>query len=84
VNHLYAIGEELLKEKEIDFDMLKPLIAETADKALAFSPKEVQTGPAVRFDRNVIDRHMEMLKEHPQWNDIYHLLSESIHQLHRF
>jgi predicted short-subunit dehydrogenase-like oxidoreductase (DUF2520 family) len=82
VNHLYTVGEELLKEKEIDFDILKPLIAETAAKALEFSPKEVQTGPAVRFDRNVIDRHMEMLKEHPRWNDIYKLLSESIHQLH--
>ena len=82
VNHLYSIGDELLKEKEIDFDILKPLIAETAAKALEFSPKNVQTGPAVRFDRNVIDRHLEMLKEHPQWNDIYKLLSESIHQLH--
>ncbi|GET23594.1 Rossmann-like and DUF2520 domain-containing protein [Prolixibacter denitrificans] len=82
VNHLYAIGEELLSEKEIDFNILKPLIAETAAKALEFSPKEVQTGPAVRFDRNVIDRHMDMLKEHPQWNNIYKLLSESIHQLH--
>jgi len=82
VNHLYAIGEALLNEEEIDFDILKPLIAETAAKALEFSPEKVQTGPAVRFDRNVIDRHMEMLKEHPQWNNIYKLLSESIHQLH--
>ena len=82
VNHLYAIGDELLKEQGIDFDILKPLIAETAAKALEFSPKDVQTGPAVRFDRNVIERHMEMLKEHLQWNDIYKLLSESIHQLH--
>lgn len=82
VNHLYAIGGELLKEQGINFDILKPLIAETAAKALEFSPKEVQTGPAVRFDRNVIDRHMDMLKENPQWNNIYKLLSESIHQLH--
>ncbi|GET29714.1 Rossmann-like and DUF2520 domain-containing protein [Prolixibacter sp. SD074] len=82
VNHLYTIGEELLKEKEIDFDVLKPLIIETAAKVLEFSPKDAQTGPAVRFDRNVIDRHLEMLEEHPQWNDIYKLLSESIHQLH--
>jgi len=83
VNHLYAVGEELLKEEKIDFDILKPLILETAAKAVEFSPKEVQTGPAVRYDRNVIDKHLEMLKSHSQWNDIYKLMSESIHQLHR-
>src|SRR5690606_37403117 len=50
VNHLYGIGEELCKENDIPFDILKPLIAEVADKINYLSPEQAQTGPAKRGD----------------------------------
>src|SRR5690606_37608456 len=49
-NHLYSIGNEICNENNISFNILKPLIKETADKINYLSPKEAQTGPAVRFD----------------------------------
>lgn len=83
VNHLYTIGGELLNEEGISFDILHPLIHETAIKAMAHDPKNVQTGPAVRYDRNVIEHHIEMLKNHPEWGNLYKDLSSSIHHLYQ-
>lgn len=78
VNHLYSIGEELLREQQLDFDLLKPLILETAKKAMAFSPSAVQTGPAIRGNQPIMDLHLKMLEQHPQWQKIYELISLDI------
>jgi predicted short-subunit dehydrogenase-like oxidoreductase (DUF2520 family) len=83
VNHFYTIGEELLKEKGVDYEILKPLIRETAQKAIEFSPKEVQTGPAVRFDKKIIEKQLKTLEGHPEWQELYKLVSESIHRLYK-
>ncbi len=64
VNSLYGIGEELMHEAGVGFEELKPLIRETARKALASSrPQTVQTGPAVRGDRAVQQSHLALLDE---------------------
>lgn len=64
VNHMYAVGEGLLGDAGLDFDLLKPLIAETTAKALdAASPAAVQTGPAVRGDEPTQQRHAAMLDD---------------------
>lgn len=48
---MYAVGEGIVRSAGLPFDVLKPLLAETAAKALdAASPADVQTGPAVRND----------------------------------
>jgi predicted short-subunit dehydrogenase-like oxidoreductase (DUF2520 family) len=83
VNHFFTIGAELLKEKCVDYEILKPLIQETAQKATEFSPKTVQTGPAVRFDKNIIEKQLKMLEGHPEWQELYKLVSESIHRLYK-
>ncbi|KAA6332301.1 Glutamyl-tRNA reductase [termite gut metagenome] len=79
VNHLYALGADLLKKYNLSFDMMLPLIDETARKVHELSPKEAQTGPAVRHDENVINNHLEILAGEPKMQEIYRLLSESIH-----
>jgi predicted short-subunit dehydrogenase-like oxidoreductase (DUF2520 family) len=66
-NHLYAIAEQLLESKGISFDYLLPLI-----------PSEVQTGPAIRKDEKILQKHLDFLKEQPQLQEIYRLLSQSI------
>lgn len=81
-NYLYALGEEVLKMNGLKFDLIRPLIAETAEKALVHSPATVQTGPAVRKDFTIVQKHLDYLEElameNPQMAEIYRLLSESI------
>ncbi|MTK52099.1 Rossmann-like and DUF2520 domain-containing protein [Paludibacter sp.] len=77
-NHLFAIAESILHEADIPFEVLRPLIQETIDKTATLSPREGQTGPAVRKDFNVMNKHLDKLTDHPRWQEIYRLLSESI------
>ncbi|MBN2747711.1 MAG: DUF2520 domain-containing protein [Bacteroidales bacterium] len=78
VNHFYKIGKELLLEKSLDFDLLKPLILETASKVLEISPEKAQTGPAMRNDSKVMEKHLELLKDNSQLAEIYNIISKSI------
>ena len=76
-NHLYALSAEIVEKEGISFDVLKPLIVETAAKVMEMKPKEVQTGPAVRFDEGVMNKQIDLLGDE-RLRDIYRLLSESI------
>lgn len=80
VNYLYSIAEDLVNEKGIDFEYLLPLIEETARKVQTLTPVQAQTGPAVRFDRAVMDHHLNLLHEHPHWQCLYETLSKGIHE----
>ena len=82
-NHLFAISQELLQKDNLDFDLLRPLIAETAGKIQLNDPVTVQTGPAFREDQEIINSHLEMLRENPGLMDIYEKLSQSIVNLHK-
>lgn len=77
-NHLYAKAEKLLEEKNINFDILLPLIQETAAKLNHLQPCDAQTGPARRKDLNTIKVHSEMLKNNPEIFEIYQLFSHQI------
>jgi len=81
-NHMYHIGQNLLQEEGMDFELLKPLILETAEKVQEIPAKAAQTGPAVRFDEDVIKVHEESLNMHPDFQKLYRFVSESIYQLH--
>mgnify|MGYP003524667994 FL=1 len=76
-NHMYTIGSEVCKANNIPFDILQPLIAETADKIKYLSPKDAQTGPAIRFDTNTIQKHEEFLTNN-NYKNLYKLITESI------
>ncbi|MFW6224598.1 MAG: Rossmann-like and DUF2520 domain-containing protein [Bacteroidota bacterium] len=80
VNHMYSVAEEICREEDIDFNVLMPLIKETVSKIAIMHPKQAQTGPAVRNDRTTISKHLEALKSDLQKQELYRLLSESIHQ----
>ena len=77
-NYMYAVAEDVLASDGLPFDLLRPLITETASKAVAGSPKAVQTGPAIRHNKEVMDKHLEMLEGHPDYQKIYSIVSESI------
>ena len=79
-NHLYALAAELLQRQQLPFEAMLPLIDETARKVHELSPHAAQTGPAVRYDRSVIDTHLQMLQQQPDIQQLYQLLTESIHR----
>jgi predicted short-subunit dehydrogenase-like oxidoreductase (DUF2520 family) len=83
VNHLYAMSSELTKKSGFSFDLLKPLILETALKAIdSDNPLIAQTGPAVRRNKEVILKHLEMLSYDPDLQNLYTFVSNSIVNLH--
>lgn len=77
-NYLYGVAQQLLAQHQLDFDIIKPLITETANKIQTALPTEVQTGPAIRNDEQTLQKHEGMLQEHPEWLNIYQLLSKQI------
>jgi predicted short-subunit dehydrogenase-like oxidoreductase (DUF2520 family) len=83
VNHLFAIADKLLTDKQLPLQMLIPLIDETCNKAKQMTPLDAQTGPALRNDQTVINHHIEMLTNEPDLSQIYQLLTESIQKWHQ-
>ena len=81
VNHCYALSEDILRRIDVPFDVMWPLIDETVRKVHQLPPREAQTGPAVRYDRNVIGRQLDMLEGEPDMREIYDAMSRSIHRL---
>lgn len=82
-NHMYALAADLLEKYDLPFDVMLPLIDETARKVHELSPRDAQTGPAMRYDENVIRKHLAMLDDDPALQDIYKLISKSIHEHHQ-
>ncbi|QTN39475.1 DUF2520 domain-containing protein [Cryomorphaceae bacterium] len=76
-NHMYSIAEKLMKQRGMKFDLLHPLIAETTQKALEQGPRSSQTGPAIRKDQEILNKHLTLLDD-PLWKDLYTLISQSI------
>ncbi len=81
-NQLYRVGHEITESEGAEFDLLKPLIFETAKKVQELSPYMAQTGPAKRHDKKTIKKHLKTL-ESDHHKAIYELLTASIQQTHR-
>lgn len=80
-NHLYAIAEQIMQAHHIPFEILKPLILETARKVQEHEPQSVQTGPAIRNDQPTVEKHLALLQQTPEFRQMYELLSRSIRSL---
>ncbi len=76
-NFCYLMAKKELDKYHINFDLLKPLILQTANQILNTPPLICQTGPAKRKDKKVIKEHLTMLKDE-NYKKIYKLLSQSI------
>lgn len=79
-NHCYDVASEILDRHDIPFSVMNALVDETAAKVHELLPRQAQTGPAVRFDENVIEAQMKLMDEAPLQQELYRKLSESIHQ----
>lgn len=79
-NHLYALADLFCKEENLHFNLLLPLIAETAKRLESGPAQSFQTGPAIRHDQRTINRHLQWLEKHPHIRRLYKQLTESIQQ----
>lgn len=77
-NAMYGIAHQLLKQGGIPFDVLLPLIDETAAKVHTLAPHEAQTGPAVRGDNEVMQHHLARLTNQPELQQLYAQISAII------
>lgn len=82
-NHLYALSDEILQEQGIPFEVMYPLIGETVRKIHQMPPLQAQTGPALRYDRNVMDAQLELLNDSPGMQEIYKAISQSIYETNK-
>ncbi|MCD2259659.1 Rossmann-like and DUF2520 domain-containing protein [Psychroserpens luteolus] len=80
-NQLYRVAHEITESQGAEFDLLKPLILETANKVQDHSPYKAQTGPAKRNDKKTIKRHLKLL-DNEHHKDLYKLLTASIKNTH--
>jgi predicted short-subunit dehydrogenase-like oxidoreductase (DUF2520 family) len=78
-NHLYALAEEFLEKENIGhFELLQPLIIQTAKKLKKISPLDAQTGPAVRGDKNILNAHLAILEKYKTHKQLYQIFTKSI------
>lgn len=82
-NHMYTLAEDLMNHHRLPFEMLRPLIGETARKAMLESPSRVQTGPAIRQDQNTLKAHNSLLMPLEDHRKLYNFISKSIISRHR-
>ena len=80
-NYCYTVASDILGEHGIPFDVMFPLINETTEKIQKISPKEAQTGPAVREDRNVMSKQLELMNGKEDLQELYKMLSKGINPL---
>jgi predicted short-subunit dehydrogenase-like oxidoreductase (DUF2520 family) len=77
-NHLYKLAEDYCNREGIEFNLLIPLIEETAKRLESVSPSKAQTGPAIRHDEPTIQQHLALLEKYPHLKKIYEMMTESI------
>lgn len=79
-NHCFTLSARLLEKHGLTFDVMLPLIEETAAKVHAMHPRKAQTGPAVRYDEQVMEAQKALMADEPLMQQIYELMSKSIHK----
>lgn len=81
-NHLFTMAKNILKQEDLDFKILQPLIEETVQKAFANGPEKSQSGPAARNDIKTIEAHLKMLHSSSLMQSIYQNMTDSIQDSH--
>ncbi len=82
-NHLFAISEKLCAEHNLPFSLLLPIIQQSVSRLDSSTAFAQQTGPAKRGDNQTMDKQMQMLQDHPEWQKIYASLNASIAEMYQ-
>lgn len=78
-NLMFHAAWKLLEQDSIDPELLLPIIDETCAKLHSIPPSQAQTGPAIRWDENVMDTHLDMLAGDKELAELYRIASTAIH-----
>lgn len=81
-NHMMAVSEQICKKQQIPFSLLYPIVNQTTERIRKASPKDLQTGPAKRGDNITIDRHLALLEQNPDWQELYKAITTSIEKMY--
>lgn len=83
-NYCFDMAKQIVDAEQVDFSLLHPLIIETAKKTTENDPKQMQTGPAMRGDQNILAMHQDLLAqaERDDLKQVYQLLSDGIVKRH--
>ncbi|MDO4223100.1 MAG: F420-dependent NADP oxidoreductase [Acinetobacter sp.] len=83
-NFCYDLAYQFMRQQQVDFQLLTPLILETAQKATLYPPHQVQTGPARRQDQSILAQHQQLLAQLQQQDlaQVYALMSDLIQKRH--
>lgn len=82
-NHLFALTQNYCDENNLPYDILNPLIVETATRLNNYAAKDIQTGPSVRGDNNSVLLHLKLLENNEKLKTIYSMFDESISKMYR-
>ena len=81
-NALYVSAFDLINRdensKDLNFDLLLPIIEQTTQKIKNLDPRSAQTGPARRKDSEVMEKHLELLSKQTELKKVYKQLSKLI------
>jgi len=77
-NHMVHIAKKLIAWQKLDPQVLDPLLQETFEKIKTMGTVDGRTGPAVRGDQETMNKHIELLKDHPEWEKLYTFISRDI------
>ncbi|MCL2289390.1 MAG: DUF2520 domain-containing protein [Bacteroidetes bacterium] len=76
-NAMYNVAYHIFKENNLDWSLIFPLLENTLEKAKHNAPHLVQTGPAVRNDVSIMEKHCNALKDE-ELKALYRLASKII------
>jgi predicted short-subunit dehydrogenase-like oxidoreductase (DUF2520 family) len=82
INHMMAICEQICAEQQLPPEAIQPIITQTFQRMNGHKAADLQTGPAVRGDKEVMERQVELLRHHPEWQELYKAISASIEKMY--
>ncbi|HOY39055.1 MAG: DUF2520 domain-containing protein [Bacteroidales bacterium] len=83
-NHMLAIASDIARKNNVPWEMLQPLIVNTFNRSLHADPFTVQTGPAYRNEKSVMQKHSEMLHDgFNTYENLYKTISNSIFEMYK-
>ena len=82
-NHLYTLAQDYFNENNLPYDILNPLIMETATRLNNYEAKDIQTGPSARGDNSTVLSHLKLLDNNEILKKIYSIFNKSIQEMYR-
>lgn len=77
-NCINAMAQQIMEQHNLSFEIIHPLIEETARKIQYGNLWNLQTGPAKRGDNGTLDKHRRLLVDNPKYLEAYNVLTQII------